>query len=169
MSFMDWFKAASPTTAAADVAAGAATGLLTGIGSAANSIREAITGKLSADDQAKFDLAWQELTQKLQEGQQAINLADAQSGSNFRGGWRPAIGWMCALALGSYYIPQSIMATVLWTVQCFAVMVAAADIGKVVLPAFPIIFDINEILGLVASLLGLATLRTYDLKTGTRR
>lgn len=163
MGLLDWFNGSNP---AASVAQGAATGILDGIGSAANSIREAITGKLDADGQAQFDLAWQSLTQKLQEGQQAINLADAQSGSNFRGGWRPALGWVCALSLGSYYIPQAIMATVLWTIQCTAVMWAASDIGKVVLPSYPIIFNVEQILGLVASLLGLAGLRSWDKKNG---
>jgi hypothetical protein len=163
MGILDWFKGSNP---AAEVAQGAVTGVLNGIGSAANSIREAITGKLDADGQAQFDLAFQSLTQKLQEGQQAINLADANSGSNFRGGWRPAIGWVCALSLGAYYIPQALMATVLWTIQCSAVMLAAQDIGKVVLPGYPIIFNVQEIMGLVASLLGLAGMRSWDKKNG---
>lgn len=165
MAFMDWFKGANP---AASVAQGAVTGILEGVGSAANSIREAITGKLSADDQSKFDLAWQTLTQKLQEGQQAINLVDAQSSSNFRGGWRPALGWVCALSLGAYYIPQALAAAVIWVIQCSAVMIASPDIVKVVIPPYPVLFNMEEILGLVASLLGLAGIRSFDLKNRTR-
>jgi len=163
MGLLDWFTGANP---AASVAQGAVTGVLSGIGSAANSVREAITGKLDADGQAQFDLAWQQLTQKLQEGQQAINLADANSGSNFRGGWRPALGWVCALSLGSYYIPQALAGAVLWVIQCGSVMIAAADIGKVILPAYPVVFNVEEIIGLVASLLGMAGLRSYDKKQG---
>lgn len=163
MGVLDWFTGTNP---AASVVQGTVTGVLTGVGEAANSIREAITGRLDADGQAKFDIAWQTLTQKLQEGQLAINLADAQSGSNFRGGWRPALGWVCALSLGSYYIPQALAGAVLWVVQCTTVMWAAADIGKVVLPVYPVVFDVEEIIGLVVSLLGLAGLRSYDKKQG---
>ena len=32
-------------------------------------------------------------------GQLEINKAEAQSGSIFKGGWRPAVGWVCAIAL----------------------------------------------------------------------
>jgi len=159
MGILDWFSGTNP---AASVVSGTVTGVLGGIGSAANSIREAITGKLDADGQAKFDLEYQKLTQVLQEGQQAINLADAQSGSNFRGGWRPALGWMAAISLGSYYIPQALAGAVLWVIQCASVMIAATDIGKVVLPSYPVAFNVEEIMGLVISLLGMAGLRTYE-------
>ena len=163
MGLLDWFSGTNP---AAAVAQGTVTGALSGIGDAANSIREAITGRLDADGQAKFDLAWQALTQKLQEGNQAINLADANSGSNFRGGWRPAIGWSCAFALFFYYVPPIIMATILWTIQCVAVMWASPDITKAVLPLFVKTMDIQEIIGLVATLLGMGAMRSYDKKQG---
>ena len=161
MGLKDFFNLANPITSATEI--------IGTIGDAAGSIREAITGKLSPDDQAKFDLAWQGLTQQLQLGQQAINLAEANSGSNFRGGWRPAIGWVCALALGAYYIPQALIGAILWFAQCGWAMWAAADITRLVLPAYPVTFDVGEIIGLVVSLLGLAGLRTYDLKSGSRK
>ncbi len=164
MGLLDWFTGSNP---AASVASGAAKGILSGIDSAANGIREAITGRLDADGQAKFDLAYQSLNQVLQQGQQVINLADANSGSNFRGGWRPAIGWSCAFALFFYYVPPIIMATALWTIQCIAVMWAAPDITQIAsLPGFVKTMDIQEIIGLVSSLLGLGILRSVDKKNG---
>lgn len=33
-----------------------------------------------------------------------VNKAEAQSGSWFRGGWRPACGWVCAAALAYTYL-----------------------------------------------------------------
>ena len=33
-----------------------------------------------------------------------VNKAEAQSGSLFKGGWRPAVGWTCALALFYQFI-----------------------------------------------------------------
>lgn len=32
--------------------------------------------------------------------QTAVNVAEAQSGDNFRGGWRPFVGWVCGFGLG---------------------------------------------------------------------
>lgn len=160
MGIMSWFTGSNP---AASVASGAVTGLLDGVGGAANKIREAITGELSAEGQAKFNLAFQELHQSLQLGQQAINLADANSDSNFRGGWRPAIGWSCAMALFFYYVPPIMMATALWSIQCVAIMWKSPDITTLTsLPEFPKIMDIQEILGLVLSLLGMGVLRSVD-------
>ena len=36
--------------------------------------------------------------------QAATNTAEASSGDWFRGGWRPAIGWICSLGLGYQFI-----------------------------------------------------------------
>ena len=72
------------------------------------------------------------------------------------------MGWMTAISLGSYYIPQALAGAVLWVVQCASVMIAATDIGKVILPAYPVVFNVEEIMGLVLSLLGMAGLRTYE-------
>ena len=32
--------------------------------------------------------------------QTAVNVSEAQSGDNFRGGWRPFVGWVCGFGLG---------------------------------------------------------------------
>ena len=37
--------------------------------------------------------------QELAKGQIEINKAEAASGSIFKGGWRPFIGWVCGVAL----------------------------------------------------------------------
>jgi hypothetical protein len=165
MGLLDWFSGANP---AASVAQGAVTGVLSGLTDAANGVREAVTGKLSAEHQAEFDMKWQTLTQKLLEGQQSINLADANSGSNFRGGWRPAIGWVCAIALFFYFVPPIAMATLLWTIQCVSVMWNAVDISKTGLPLFPLKLDPTDVLGLVGSLLGMSMIRSYDRSKETR-
>ena len=41
-------------------------------------------------------------------GQLEINKAEAQSGSLFKGGWRPAVGWICAIAFGYHFILNSV-------------------------------------------------------------
>ena len=32
--------------------------------------------------------------------QTSVNVAEAQNGDNFRGGWRPFVGWVCGFGLG---------------------------------------------------------------------
>lgn len=38
-----------------------------------------------------------------------VNTADAQSGSNYRGGWRPFIGWVCGFGLAYASIIRPVM------------------------------------------------------------
>jgi hypothetical protein len=46
---------------------------------------------------------------QLVQGQLDINKAEAASGSVFIGGWRPAIGWVCAVALACQYIARPLL------------------------------------------------------------
>lgn len=89
---------------------------------------------------------------ELQKGQMAINLADAQSGSNFRGGWRPYIGWACGMALSFDWVAKPIFVTV-WVMAGHA----APELPKL---------DMEQIIGLLSMLLGLGTLRTYEKVKG---
>lgn len=41
-----------------------------------------------------------EATLEVSRQQTAVNVAEAQSGDNFRGGWRPFVGWVCGFGLG---------------------------------------------------------------------
>ena len=45
---------------------------------------------------------------KADADQIAVNKAEAESGSNFRGGWRPAVGWICAAALAYQFLIRPI-------------------------------------------------------------
>ena len=38
--------------------------------------------------------------QEIALGQLEVNKAEAASGSLFKGGWRPGIGWVCGIAFG---------------------------------------------------------------------
>ena len=87
--------------------------------------------------------------------QAEINKVEASHRSIFVAGWRPAIGWVCALALATYYLPQHIMAAVLWVKMCWA----ASQMQP-----YPI--DIKGLLELVLALLGLGGLRTFEKLTG---
>lgn len=79
----------------------------------------------TASDEAKLKLM--ELSQKgslaeldaavtLAKSQTDVNIAEASSGDRFKGGWRPAIGYVCAAALAYNYIgyPMLLWITAMW-------------------------------------------------------
>lgn len=92
----------------------------------------------------------------LLKGQIAINQTEAGSASLFVSGWRPAIGWTCAVSLFCYYVPYVLAATVLWVIQVVNTgsLVSRPDLG------------ISDLMGLVMSMLGIAGMRSYEKKNG---
>ena len=77
---------------------------------------EPVTGlldKFIEDKDQKAQLAHELATmadrhaQDLALAQIEVNKAEAASGSLFKGGWRPAVGWICAVAIlfGTSYLP----------------------------------------------------------------
>lgn len=92
----------------------------------------------------------------LATAQTDINKVEAANPNLWVSGWRPAIGWTSALALFTYYVPYCITATIIWAHLCWTTGTLAArpDLG------------IADLIGLVASMLGVASLRTYEKKLG---
>ena len=76
-----------------------------------------------------------------------VNTAEAQSGSNFRGGWRPAIGWVCAAALAYQFLLAPLA---MWI---------GFVIGKPV-PKMPTLDD--HLWELMFAMLGMGALRSFD-------
>lgn len=85
-----------------------------------------------------------------------VNEAEAKSGSLYIAGWRPAIGWTCAISLFCYYVPYCLIATVIWAMQCIekSELVARPDLG------------IADLFGLVFAMLGIAGMRSHDKTKG---
>lgn len=77
--------------------------------------------------------------------QAEINKIEAQHRSIFVAGWRPAIGWVCAIGLA---FPFVITPLVEW----------AGFVGPSI--------DMERLMELVIALLGLGTLRTFEKLTG---
>lgn len=75
----------------------------------------------------------------------AVNKAEAESKSLFKGGWRPAIGWTCGLALFNNYlvVPYAV---------AFGLDVPTLDLG--------------EMMPVLLGMLGLGYLRTDEKKAG---
>ncbi len=138
------------------VATTGVTQTLNGIGDAAVKIRTAITGDLSPDKKAEIEKALIELDNKIIEATSRVNEAEAKSGSFFVAGWRPGIGWVCVVSLALYYWPRFVLGMTLWTAKSW--------VAEAPLPMPDM--GIGDILGLVGSLLGMATLRSWEKKQG---
>lgn len=96
----------------------------------------------------------EELTQlqSVTSDQSAINKAEATNPSAFVAGWRPMIGWVCAIALGSQYIVRPL---VMW----------GFSVAHQPIPALPGIDD--NLWQLMFGMLGMGALRSYDKLQGT--
>ena len=106
----------------------------------------------SDEERAAAAIVMEKLRQQPHILQAEITKVEAAHPSVFVAGWRPAIGWVCVLSLAAYYPPRFIVATVLWTHQVWTTGVWAP----------PPEVGITDILGLVATLLGMAGLRTVE-------
>jgi len=147
-------------------------GAFEGVGGFLKDIKELFTGKaapLSAEKAAEYLERAEQLEAAVGQGQIEINKIEAANPSVIVSGWRPAIGWVCAAAMACYYVPQSLFAAILWLIQGVAVLWAAPDIQKAVIPVFPLSFNIEEIIGLVMSLLGLGGMRMQEKIKGVAR
>jgi hypothetical protein len=88
---------------------------------------------------------------KIALGQIETNKIEANTDS-FRGGWRPAAGWVCVLGLGYTFLLRPLLP---WLVS-----LTGADVAE--LP--PI--DTMELMALLGGLLGLGGFRTYERVRG---
>jgi hypothetical protein len=81
-----------------------------------------------------------------------INKAEAASGSIFKGGWRPAVGWVCASSFAYHFVLQPIL--------LFVVALTGTE-----LPTLPE-FDMSTLLPVLGGMLGIGGLRSYEKKQG---
>tara|TARA_R100001224_G_scaffold112305_1_gene94443 strand:+ start:392 stop:784 length:393 start_codon:yes stop_codon:yes gene_type:complete len=84
---------------------------------------------------------------ELAKAQIEVNKTEAQSRSWWIAGWRPATGWICALAMGYHFI-----------IQPFLIFFLALFGMKMDLPSF----DMDTLMTVLLGMLGLGTLRTVE-------
>ena len=58
----------------------------------------------SPQEQANAQAVIEKLAQAPDAAQVQVDIAEARTGSLFIAGWRPAVGWMCALTLAWGYV-----------------------------------------------------------------
>ena len=92
------------------------------------------------------------LAHEQQLAQMAINKEEAASGSLFKGGWRPFVGWVCGVAFCYHFIIQPLIV--------FIVALTGTTIPD--LPSF----DMGTLLTVLGGLLGIGGLRTYEKQKG---
>lgn len=93
------------------------------------------------------ELAQLDADVRLATGQLAVNQVEAASSSLFVSGWRPAVGWCCALAFGFKFIGGPLL------------QVLAQFAGyNITLP----VFDFTEMSTILIGMLGLGSLRTAE-------
>lgn len=90
--------------------------------------------------------------QQLALAQISVNAAEAASGSLFKGGWRPFIGWTCGLAFFYHFVGQPI--------AIFVLTLTGTEI-----PTLPE-FDMSTLLTVLGGMLGIGGLRTYEKQKG---
>lgn len=100
----------------------------------------------------KGELAVLDADLKIALGQIEVNKVEAASADAFRGGWRPAAGWVCVFGLGYTFLLRPLLP---WLVS-----LTGADVSE--LP--PI--DTMELMALLGGLLGLGGFRTYERVRG---
>jgi|TARA_R110000751_G_scaffold70458_6_gene142954 hypothetical protein len=81
-----------------------------------------------------------------------INKAEAASGSLFKGGWRPFVGWICGFALLYHFILSPLI-------------IFIVTISGVVIPPLPE-FDMGSLMTVLLGMLGIGGLRTFEKQKG---
>ena len=121
------------------------------------SLIEPVTGLLDkfipdADQKAKLahEIATmgEKHAQQLSLAQIEGNKAEAASGSFFKGGWRPFVGWVCAVAFAYHFVIQPLLIFIFSYIG-----IEPPDLPE---------FQMNTLLTVLGGLLGIGGLRTYE-------
>jgi len=102
------------------------------------------------------DLASLNAEVQLLSGQLEINKMEALHGGWFKGGWRPAVGWICAFAMAYKFILQPALIAV---VQITAYVMGATEFFPIeMLPEIAW----TELSVVLLGMLGIGGMRSYD-------
>ncbi len=110
----------------------------------------------AARERAKLEAEASLLTASIEQmkGQVQINTEEAKHASIFVSGWRPAIGWSCAIAFGFLYVVAPVA---VWLGSIYGVTIT--------LPKF----DADALMSLTFGMLGIAGFRTFEKVKGVTK
>lgn len=112
----------------------------------------AMDAKLKLMDMAqKGELAQLDAVTQIAVAQNNVNAVEAASNRLFVAGWRPAVGWCCAFAIGFKYIGGPLLVMV---AAFFGHPIDLPDVGA------------DDLMVLLGGMLGLGTLRTVEKVKG---
>jgi hypothetical protein len=117
-----------------------------------------IAGKFIQDKDKAAELAHDLSTmadrhhQEIALSQIEVNKAEAASGSLFKGGWRPFVGWICGFALLYHFI------------LCPLIIFVVALTGTAI-PPLPE-FDMGSLMTVLLGMLGIGGLRSFEKTKG---
>ena len=129
--------------------------LLSGLTPIVNKVLDLIpdpNAKARAEAEMQAELLKYAAEQSAQQSE--VNKVEAANSNVFVAGWRPAIGWTCAMAFMFMYV-----------VAPLATWVAAFFNHIVPIPQF----DTNALMSLTTGMLGLGAMRSFDKKQGTSK
>jgi len=110
----------------------------------------------SDDERLQAEAVFKKLEANQNELQVNLNKSESQHRSLFVSGWRPFIGWTCGISLFIYYVPQFILASIIWIKLSWAAQEVVT---------YPV-SDISGLMELVIGMLGIAGLRTIEKLRG---
>lgn len=130
-----------------DIAGSGVGAIMSGIGTLAKDLRQAITGDLPTEKQAEIQQKLMELELEAMKGQMAINLEEAKSERLFVAGWRPFVGWTGGVALAYASILEPFMS---WCARLYG--------STVIFPTLDTTITMQVLFGI----LGLGAFRSFD-------
>jgi len=137
-----------------------------GVGTAAESIRFALTGDMPPEERIKLEallLEAQKVEAGLREHQIDLNKLDAQSTSFFKSGWRPLLGWISVTGFSLVFVVFPIAEWILNAVIVFNKIVLTKE---ELIALKPPEVDGWLLLNLLGAMLGIGTLRTLEKGKG---
>ncbi len=113
----------------------------------------------SKEELRQLDIEEKKIDADLMKGQMAVNAVEAKHDSIFVAGWRPAIGWIGAIAMGYQFIVYPMLIWI-WTF-------AQSKEWIVSTLSPPPVLDSGALFSIITGMLGIAGMRSYDKMKGT--
>lgn len=120
----------------------------------------------AAIEMRKLGIEEMRIDAELAQGQIEVNKAEAQHPSLFVSGWRPAVGWVCVLALSYQFLLYPMM-TWAWAYMQ-ALDWIPVRVGEMELTPPPML-DTGALYTVLLGILGLGTMRSVEKAKGVAR